>query len=469
MPLYICSLYLSRRNSHHIPLTLHQSYRSLIKSMWTASAQMQRTGKKDSWKPIKPFVYHSFHDYLASLLSWKDLEEVMDKACKLQGLIDRPLPSFALDVWQPELLWSFQGPTPGQFVVNRGNKGHYIFSLNFNTFNREGMCTWGASAACSLISMVCLNLPPHLFYKPEYMYITGIIPGPKQPTETELNHYFRPLINDTEQSWKLGVRYTMTTLFPEYYIMQSTIVITVMDLPAAWHSSQLAGHLANIYCTICKCCQRSTLSRVDHYNWELQDDEEIHQHTEEWRYTVTLKDHKYIFNKHNTCYSELWWLPYWKPACQLVVNPMHCNYETLIPVHFWQILPLTLADAATPIPPKPAFLHNFVTINENDTTSNNMNKTEVKQASVIHRLLTLGGTTDKAGLALLQKHLMDKNIKALIFVCNDLQLTEIKLNTKYIYMRRSWVMWSVKWHCARTSSVPCRMSFPRHSKTLERS
>ena len=81
--------------------------------------------------------------------------------------------------------------------------------------------------------MVCLNLPPHLFYKPEYMYIAGIIPGPKQPTETELNHYFRPLIDDIEQSWKLGVRYTMTTLFPEYYIMQSTIVIAVMDLPAA--------------------------------------------------------------------------------------------------------------------------------------------------------------------------------------------------------------------------------------------
>ena len=36
--------------------------------------------------------------------------------------------------------------------------------------------------------------------------------------------------------------------------MWSTIVIAVMDLPAAQHSSQLAGHSAN--CTVCKCCQR---------------------------------------------------------------------------------------------------------------------------------------------------------------------------------------------------------------------
>ena len=53
------------------------------------------------------------------------------------------------------------------------------------------------------------------------MYIAGIIPGPKQLTETELNHYFRlpVLINDMKQSWKLGVRYTMTALFPEGHIM----------------------------------------------------------------------------------------------------------------------------------------------------------------------------------------------------------------------------------------------------------
>ena len=80
---------------------------------------------------------------------------------------------------------------------------------------------------------------------------------------------------------------------------------------------------------------------------------------------------------------------------------MHCNYETLIPVHFRQILLLTSADAAAPIPPNPAFSHNFVTIDENDAASNDMNKTEVKQVSAIHRLLTevLGCTTDEAGLA----------------------------------------------------------------------
>ena len=42
-----------------------------------------RHNKSDPHKsqPIKPFIYHSFHDYLASLLSCKDLKGIMDKAC----------------------------------------------------------------------------------------------------------------------------------------------------------------------------------------------------------------------------------------------------------------------------------------------------------------------------------------------------------------------------------------------------
>ena len=111
------------------------------------------------------------------------------------------------------------------------------------------------------------------------------------------------------------------------------------------------------------------------------------------------------------------------------------------------MLLLTLADAAAPIPPKPAFLHNFVTINKNDAASNDMNKTEVKQVSAIHRLLTevLGGTTDKAGLALLQKRLMDKNTKALVFVCNDLQLhPALKFATSTKFYKKDWVSTLIK-------------------------
>ena len=56
------------------------------------------------------------------------------------------------------------------------------------------MTVRGASTSSGIISMACLNLPLDVRYKPENMYLAGIIPGPKQPSLENLNHYIRPLI-----------------------------------------------------------------------------------------------------------------------------------------------------------------------------------------------------------------------------------------------------------------------------------
>ena len=58
-------------------------------------------------------------------------------------------------------------------------------------------------------------------------------------------------------------------------------------------------------------------------------------------------------------------------------SPISCWSHAL---QLWDSNPCTfLADtAATPIPPTPTFSHNFVTIDKNDATSNDMNRTQVK-------------------------------------------------------------------------------------------
>ena len=86
------------------------------------------TSNQESLRPIKPFVYHSFHDYLAGLLLIKDLEEVMDEAWNwLRDVVEGSLPDFILDVWGVEFLRPIKGLTPGMFIINRGSEGHYVF------------------------------------------------------------------------------------------------------------------------------------------------------------------------------------------------------------------------------------------------------------------------------------------------------------------------------------------------------
>ena len=89
--------------------------------------------------------------------------------------------------------------------MDRGNEGHYTFSLHIDFFNPQGMTMWGASTSSGIISMACLSLPLDVRYKPENMYLASIIPGPKQPLLENLNHYICPLIAQLVISWKQGV------------------------------------------------------------------------------------------------------------------------------------------------------------------------------------------------------------------------------------------------------------------------
>ena len=43
-------------------------------------------------------------------------------------------------------------------------------------------------------------------YKPENMFLAGVIPGPKEPPLTALNHYLKPLVDDLIDFWETGVR-----------------------------------------------------------------------------------------------------------------------------------------------------------------------------------------------------------------------------------------------------------------------
>ena len=94
-----------------------------------------------SRKPIKPFVYHHFHNYLANLLSRKDLELMMDKSCdNVMSMINQEPSEFARDIWDAEFVSSFKGPNSHRLFVDRGNEGQYLFSINIDFFNVKGMC-----------------------------------------------------------------------------------------------------------------------------------------------------------------------------------------------------------------------------------------------------------------------------------------------------------------------------------------
>ncbi|PBK78970.1 hypothetical protein ARMGADRAFT_870356, partial [Armillaria gallica] len=140
--------------------------------------------------PLKPFVYFHMQEWLAELLSRKGLEEKMDDAWKGANSTPVSQTSDMRDIFDGSMLQEFRGPDGKHFSLGEErNEGRYVFSLCIDFFNPLGNKQAGKRISIGAISLICLNLPPDIRYKPENIYLAGIVPGPSEPPLSTLNNY----------------------------------------------------------------------------------------------------------------------------------------------------------------------------------------------------------------------------------------------------------------------------------------
>ena len=419
----------------------------------------------DLSKPLKPYVYYHFHDYLASLLAQKDLEKLMDQPCdKLMASIkaNKPPAAYVSHVFDAEFLRTFEGLTAGCLFVDRpGNEGRYVFALFFDFFQvrTEGMKINGASTSCGILSAVCLNLPLDIRYKPENMYIAGVVPGPAEPHTTELNHYVRPIIDDFLVSWERGVHYSCTANHPAGKDTQSAIALGLGDLPAARHLSALAGHSSHNYCTRCKCFHQNTLCRVNvhHPDWIPKDPNVQCRKAEGWKNAQIRIGQEKLFAVHGVRWSELWRLPYWDPAQMLIVDTMPYLLEGLAHYHFCNLLALTSVSANEKTPDIHAFSFDLPLPNDEYKTTEGLNDMDMKHVSKIHddlvaEILAENKTAEVEKLSQLMKHLTKRSLKSLCYVSKTVG-APLSLTPGRIARKIDYAEGLTKWVCTITYSV----------------
>ena len=398
--------------------------------------------------PKKTFVYHDFNDYLASLLSRRDIEALMDQSCdELTASLSEPPLRFIKNPFEARFLRGFSGPTPGKLFVDRGNEGRYAFALHVDFFNPEGMKLRGAKASSRIISMACLNLPLDIRYKPENLYLAGIIPSPSQPSLKNLNHYICPLINDLTVSWERGVRYSHMANYPQGRTTHSAIALTVCDLPAARHLSAFAGVRSHWICSTCNCYHKNSYGRVDFENWVPHDKDTLRRYAEKWRDAPSTAERELLFKQYGVRWSELWWLPYWDPARQLIVDAMHCILEGLVAHHSRNLGITNESISQTPEAP-PAFSYDFQTLTRDAATTLSMTTKEMTQTNAIHNLLIMQvpllhdfGHIDHF-MSKLRAGLFRKNVRSLWYICEALGCTPTKPRihkTDYVEALVDWV------------------------------
>jgi hypothetical protein len=108
------------------------------------------------------------------------------------------------NIFHGEMLRDFKGHD-GEHFGHKKDEGRYVFSLGIDFFNPLSNKQARKKASVGIISLICLNLPPDLPYKLEYMCLVGIIPGPHEPPLTTLNHYLTLLVDDFLDFWDPGI------------------------------------------------------------------------------------------------------------------------------------------------------------------------------------------------------------------------------------------------------------------------
>jgi hypothetical protein len=291
--------------------------------------------------PIKAFVSFDFKDWVGGVLSRPNLETQMDTSW--DATIDEKSPTDEMhDIFDGELLREFKGPDGKHFRLG-GDEGRYVFSLSADFFNPLTNKQGGKKVSVGVISLVCLNIPPSLRYKPENMFLVGLIPGPKEPPLDTINHYLTPLVDAFLEFWQPGVRFSRTHNFPDGRLVRCALIAVICDLPAARKVGGFAAFSHMHFCSVCHCHRKKEgYGNTNYDGWKRRTADECRTFAEQYKAAENEKERQSIFDSAGLRWSELLRLPYFDPARFIVVDAMHNLFLGLVKEHFDGILGVRL-------------------------------------------------------------------------------------------------------------------------------
>ncbi|KDQ55331.1 hypothetical protein JAAARDRAFT_59872 [Jaapia argillacea MUCL 33604] len=205
--------------------------------------------------------------------------------------------------------------------------------------NKQG----GKKVSTGHASLTCLNLPPSIHYKLENIYLTGVIPGPREPSLKQINHYLKPLVNDFLMARNDGLYLSRTCGYPLGRRVRCAILILVCDLPASRKVGGSASYAMKKFSSLCK-LEKKDIDNTDPSTWPRWTHEDYLTCTQKWLDAPSAKAREAIFTQFGICWSELLRLPYWDPMKMVVVDAMQNLLLGILKHHFCVVLGIDLND-----------------------------------------------------------------------------------------------------------------------------
>lgn len=183
------------------------------------------------------------------------------------------------------------------------------FSFSMDSFNPYHMKEAKQMVSSIAIWLILLNLPSHLWYRPENMFLAGIIPRPKKPSLSDVNHSIELLVDVLLEFFDPGIWYSHTANHRHGHRLQAILMLIVLDMLAAWQASEFASPTATFFCMLCN-LKIQDIENLDRCTWPQRDVGEHVHFAKRWRDAQMIKEHETLFKNHGIRWSALLNLPY---------------------------------------------------------------------------------------------------------------------------------------------------------------
>ncbi len=288
-------------------------YEHVVEGVQPGMARQRR------WLPFRTYPTRDAIDWIAEFLLRSGIEDYCVKSWEDVGV-----PGKWTDVMHAPAIRSLVGPDGKTlFSVQGPGEIHLVFSLFVDWFNPRGNKAAGQSHSIGAIYLACLNLPPKIRFRPENIFLAGVIPGPSEPSNHELNHLLRPLVDQLLQLWNPGIFLSKTAAGNGGRRVRAAVVPLVCDLPAMRKTAGFHSYMSKNMCSFCR-LQSDRINDLDPATWPLGYSWTEHVfHARQWRDAETKQARKDLLSVFGLRWSELLRLPYWDPTRYALLDAMH--------------------------------------------------------------------------------------------------------------------------------------------------
>lgn len=269
-------------------------------------------------KPVRRYAFQSFPDWIARFLSRAGVESWLDESLE-ESSKDFNANNPIQDIHQSKIWKDFRGPDEEQFTSKCGNLTFGMFVDGINPFGNKQS---GRHVSITFIVLVCLTLLFRIRYRPENLFLVGIVPGPREPSLEQMNWVLRPVVSQLQSLWNPGLLLSRTHQHKNGRLIRAALLPFLADIPALRRSLGFPSATARYFCSMCL-LTKDQRKNFDQSTWPLRS---TCQH-KIWAYQArdaqTVQERETIFNTHGVRYSVLVDLEYWDVIHFHVVDSMH--------------------------------------------------------------------------------------------------------------------------------------------------